>query len=364
MENKKLARLLLSLSFLVIGTMASLYISTYLHIILSGGEIRLLGLLEVIRLVIKLKQVRIMLLLLEGGTILLSIAFFLLNDSFYKSELVKVTPNIKIPKAAGQMQFGSARFLTDREKEEIFTLCKIDKDDKFIKRLLANAKKEEENERSEQSQKVLSLPEPLDTSKASNVIKETGEIINHKYEYQERVSKLFKNNPKRLSYFMKKIQDIDTILMEERAKKKTKLETMMGAVLNERINESVQNEFVKYKESVSSDLLKEINDIDEGEGKKLLAHLYDNLRHEFESEVKTYVQKIKKKIDSISKVNEKTDLNQYYEIAENIKLLIQTLPDAEGEVCLVELSSVYMDIYEESDRRMKEIEEILRGAEV
>ena len=66
--------------------------------------------------------------------ILISIFFLLKNDRFYESSMIEVTPQIKIPAPAGQKQFGSARFMSEDEKD-IFGVIYI-KRDKIIKNLI------------------------------------------------------------------------------------------------------------------------------------------------------------------------------------------------------------------------------------
>ena len=59
-----------------------------------------------------------------------------MKDTFYESELIEITPRIKIPVPAGQMQFGSARFISDEEMDNLFTVCKINLKDNLMKELM------------------------------------------------------------------------------------------------------------------------------------------------------------------------------------------------------------------------------------
>ncbi len=50
----------------------------------------------------------------------LAIIFSLENHSYMKSEVDKITNNIVTPKAVGQGQHGTSRWLTDKEFKKIF----------------------------------------------------------------------------------------------------------------------------------------------------------------------------------------------------------------------------------------------------
>ncbi len=64
------------------------------------------------------------------------------QDKSYMSKLIEVTPDIKIPEAKGQNQHGSARFLTEKEKDEYFDVMTINYKDNLIKLLEAKADEE------------------------------------------------------------------------------------------------------------------------------------------------------------------------------------------------------------------------------
>lgn len=65
--------------------------------------------------------------------------YFALNSSIYQAKKVRITPEIEIPIAAGQNQHGSARFLTEKEKESAFDTAYIDYGNKLIKELVHEA---------------------------------------------------------------------------------------------------------------------------------------------------------------------------------------------------------------------------------
>lgn len=139
MDNKKIIKLIIAILLFILGTLASIFLSSYLHLVLTK-DIKIIGLMEAFTIIKLNKKARNLFLLFELSAIALSIFYYFMKDSFYESELIEITPDIKIPKPAGQMQFGSAWFATDEEKERTFTICEIDN---RIKKLIN--KKQAEN---------------------------------------------------------------------------------------------------------------------------------------------------------------------------------------------------------------------------
>ena len=54
----------------------------------------------------------------------------------YESDLDTITPEIRTPKAVGQYQHGSARWMSDAEKGKAFDSFTLDPDDPAIRELL------------------------------------------------------------------------------------------------------------------------------------------------------------------------------------------------------------------------------------
>jgi hypothetical protein len=78
-----------------------------------------------------------MFLCLTGFSFILSAVFFLTtNTRPYQSCLNTVTPDIQTPAAVGQYQHGSAKWLTDKEKDKAFESFVLDPDDGQIAELL------------------------------------------------------------------------------------------------------------------------------------------------------------------------------------------------------------------------------------
>ena len=73
---------------------------------------------------------------LQGFVCVLAVMFFLTNMRPYESDLDTITPEIRTPKAVGQYQHGSARWMSDAEKGKAFDSFTLDPDDPAIRELL------------------------------------------------------------------------------------------------------------------------------------------------------------------------------------------------------------------------------------
>jgi type IV secretion system protein VirD4 len=88
------------------------------------------------------KEHLLLFLCFNGIVLLGAIYYYVANHKPYQSDLVQITPTISTPVSAGQKQFGSARWLTDKEKEEHFKSFVLDSKDKQIKELKQLASQE------------------------------------------------------------------------------------------------------------------------------------------------------------------------------------------------------------------------------
>lgn len=82
-------------------------------------------------------------LFLITALIIIGITFYIvycLFDDTYRAKTIIITPKIKIPAPAGEGQNGTARFLTQKEKEKVFETYTISLKDKFFKSLMSNGK--------------------------------------------------------------------------------------------------------------------------------------------------------------------------------------------------------------------------------
>lgn len=120
------------------GSVVSLFFSTALHGLLSH-EMRVLTLKppgECVASLLASRQHAMLFLYMEGFMLILAVFYFLTNLRPYQSDLVEITPEIKTPKAVGQYQHGSARWLRDEEKDKVFDHFFLSPHDPFIKSLL------------------------------------------------------------------------------------------------------------------------------------------------------------------------------------------------------------------------------------
>jgi type IV secretion system protein VirD4 len=142
-KNKKI-KLCLSIGILIIGTCFNLLFTINLHYLLKG-EIRHVQLFKIGKIftsIIGDKQHLLLFLAFNGIVLLGAIFYYILNHTPYQSDLVEITPMIKTPVSAGQKQFGSARWLTDKEKDEHFKSILLDSRNEKMKALKKSANNE------------------------------------------------------------------------------------------------------------------------------------------------------------------------------------------------------------------------------
>jgi len=120
------------------GSVINVFFSTALHNILSKqiNALAFTGFFECIGSMASSRQHLILFLCLSGFSLVLSMVFFLTNMRPYQSHLRTVTPDIQTPAAVGQYQHGSAKWLTDKEKDKVFESFILDPDDEKIQKLL------------------------------------------------------------------------------------------------------------------------------------------------------------------------------------------------------------------------------------
>ncbi len=150
MKYKQLKMMVSTLIFLV-GLWMNIYFSTNLHFLLSG-KMKVLGFIPMrscFESMAASGQHLSLFLYLQGFILLCAVYFYLANMKPYQSDLEVITPEIATPVRAGQMQFGSARWLTAEEKREAFKSVKLIKSDllQLLERIENN---EEEAENSKE----------------------------------------------------------------------------------------------------------------------------------------------------------------------------------------------------------------------
>lgn len=113
------------------GLVLNLFFSSALHYILSrqSDVLRLIPIGECLASMFGNRQHMVLFLCLQGFISILCVMFFLTNLRPYQSDLVQITPDITTPIPVGQHQHGSARWLTDGEKDKAFRSFTLNKSD-------------------------------------------------------------------------------------------------------------------------------------------------------------------------------------------------------------------------------------------
>lgn len=133
--NKKI---FFSILTLIGGIIFNIYFSTMLHLLLSRQNIILLklNLKYCIKSIASSEEHLVLFLCLNGFILLFAIFIYAANNKPYQSELRHITPKISTPVPAGQKQFGSAEWLTEKEKDTAFNSFTLNKDDIIVKSLI------------------------------------------------------------------------------------------------------------------------------------------------------------------------------------------------------------------------------------
>ena len=131
-------KLIMCAAIFFVGSFVSVFMSTALHNILSGEmtTLEIAGFSECISSIAASRQHLMLFFCLSGFMLILAAVFFLTNMRPYQSQLNSVTPDIQTPAAVGQYQHGSAKWLTEREKDKAFESFILDPNDPQIKALI------------------------------------------------------------------------------------------------------------------------------------------------------------------------------------------------------------------------------------
>jgi hypothetical protein len=131
-------KLIICAVIFIIGGTANVFFSSALHKILAGQmkSLEMAGFLESIVSMAANRRHLMLYLCLQGFVLILVAVFFLTNMRPYQSHLNTVTPDILTPAAVGQYQHGSAKWLTDREKDKAFESFVLDPNDDRIQEFL------------------------------------------------------------------------------------------------------------------------------------------------------------------------------------------------------------------------------------
>lgn len=175
MRYKK-KKLIISLLILMSGLFLNIYFSTIVHQLLSKQMtiLKIPNLITCIHSIASSKQHLMLFLCLNGFNILFSIFYYFANDKPYQSELREITPRISTPVPAGQKQFGSAEWLTEKDKDSAFDSFILNTDDSRVKALIeqgyddlkeinerceVNNEKQKEQEKGKEAQEELAVEE-------------------------------------------------------------------------------------------------------------------------------------------------------------------------------------------------------------
>ncbi|MFZ7130770.1 MAG: hypothetical protein ACOWWR_00240 [Eubacteriales bacterium] len=159
MKYKQL-KLMISALIFIVGLWMNIYFSTNLHFLLTRkmNVLTFVPIKSCFESMAASGQHLSLFLYLQGFILLCSIYFYLANMKPYQSDLEEITPDIATPVRAGQMQFGSARWLTEEEKNKGFKFIKLRKNE--LKTLMERIMQDEEKETSSKKE-ILSEGEAL-----------------------------------------------------------------------------------------------------------------------------------------------------------------------------------------------------------
>lgn len=137
MKSKK-KKLLISLLILVSWLLFNLYFSTIIHYILTKhmAALAIPNLKNCIQSMAVSKKHLLLFFCLDGFAALLAIFYFVANSKPYQSELREITAKISTPVPAGQKQFGSAEWLTEKEKDSAFNSFILNTRDSSVRALI------------------------------------------------------------------------------------------------------------------------------------------------------------------------------------------------------------------------------------
>ncbi|OSA94610.1 UNVERIFIED_ORG: conjugal transfer protein TraG [Clostridium botulinum] len=137
MKSKK-KKLLISLLILVSGILFDFYFSTIIHNLFSKqmAVLKIPSLIICIHSMAVSKQHLLLFLCLDGFIGLFSVFYYVANNKPYQSDLREITPKVSTPVPAGQKQFGSAEWLTEKEKDSAFNSFILNANDITVKTLI------------------------------------------------------------------------------------------------------------------------------------------------------------------------------------------------------------------------------------
>ncbi|MGV8147039.1 MAG: VirD4-like conjugal transfer protein, CD1115 family [Alkaliphilus sp.] len=165
--NQTNQKLLIATLIFLVGLWMNIYFSTNLHFILSK-QMETLSLVSLSESILSMMSTRAHLqlfLYIQGFITLFAIFYYVANNKPYQSELVEITPTISTPVVAGQKQFGSACWLTEEEKDEVFKSFTLDINQREFREIIR--KTNEESEKTEKQNERMTLDEEIKEKRQS-----------------------------------------------------------------------------------------------------------------------------------------------------------------------------------------------------
>ncbi|MEA5011154.1 MAG: hypothetical protein VB100_05470 [Angelakisella sp.] len=132
-------KIIMSCVLMMLFAAAALFISCNVHWLLSGN--RSLCSADPVVLIAGLSEPKIrafFIICLVASALAILYMLVMQNYIKYKSDMQRITPDIKTPKAEGQGQFGTARWLDKTKYPKVFTVVDADKTSPLIKDLIAH----------------------------------------------------------------------------------------------------------------------------------------------------------------------------------------------------------------------------------
>ena len=240
---KKKEKILMFILLAFFGFIANVYLSEMIDTLLLGNDISIKNL----KFFYSLKNLfinedkRKLFLLLECIKYL-GIAFFIIQDNKpYQAELVKITDNIYTPKQVGQYQYGSSRWLTEKEKDKEFAYFILNPQDKAISKLIKNGEKEIEKLKKDFKKEKIKNKE--DKGENQN---EKENCLQEQQNLQSFKSKIKQNN------ICQQLQKINVKIKEDKIYAENMVNQFKNKVLNTKFLKNISN-----KEDKDYGILKE-----------------------------------------------------------------------------------------------------------
>ena len=127
-----------TLMFLMLAV-AALYIGYNADALLSGTRACSTSFWVVLRGAFEIPKARAFVLLLIAADALFVIGTMMMQEYIkYRSDMRQVTPDIETPQAAGQGQYGTARWLEQSQYPKRFDTVQIDENSRVIRELIAH----------------------------------------------------------------------------------------------------------------------------------------------------------------------------------------------------------------------------------